>query len=378
MVLTFPFEYQLVKFNVLSDVLEGMVESIAPLIFEDASQYTLKLYSDSTGMYLGVAIVLVISFVVSLFWFWIEKKKDKPTIIGQFWFPLLLVGICYFLALQMSIYGCNKVFKYQFYDAHPNTLYTPIGFLTKDFLYWTSIGSSKLYNSVIGSMELLVAVLLVFKRTRPLASVLGLLISSYLVLINFAFDINVKIQSLFLVFLFGVISFTTLKKLYLLFFKGKSVILPQNQFLVFKRKSIGILIKGILISLILVESMYPYVRNNNFNGDELTKPPYYGAYKIENDVRYKRFFIHSDPYFIIQDHDDQFYSFPMELGSDVMVLHHQESTSALVLKVNDSLFSLKGDFFGYPMNIQARKLNIDRMPLYRDSFQWTIDGYKSD
>ena len=358
--------------------METIVAKIAPYILGDNSEYTLQFYSDSTGLYLGILVIFLISILLSSIWHFWEEKNQQLAEVAHRWFPMLTICICYYLSLQMSIYGFSKLFKYQFYDAHPNTLYTPVGFLTKDFLYWTSIGSSQLYNTVTGSLEVLIAVLLWFTRTRAFASVIGLLISSYLVLINFAFDINVKIQSMFFLLLFLMISFPTLKRLYLFFFKQKVVKLDQPRKSFFSNKRFRIGVKVLIISLILVESLYPYVRNQNFNGDALTKPPFYGAYKIENDYRYKRFFIHSDPYFIIQDHNDKLYSFPMTIESDAIILNHNTSVSRLTMKVNDSIISLQGDFFGSILDIDAKKLNIEYMPLYQDSFQWTIDGYQKE
>ena len=379
MILSFPFQYDFLKINVLSNLIEGITTNIAPYIFEDTSQYTLNFYSDSTGMYLGIVVVFVIALIISLLWFLWSQRKNRFDEDKKVWFPLLIICICYYLSLQLSMYGFSKVFKYQFYDAHPNTAYTPVGFLTKDFLYWTSIGSSKLYNTVTGSLEVIIAVLLWFRKTRALASILGLMISLYLVLINFAFDINVKIQGLFFVFLFLIVSYSTLQKLFVFFFKGRSVQLRKSQLKHSQKyRPLSITIKAVLISLILIESLYPYVSTGNFNGDALEKPPYYGAYEITGHERYKRFFIHSDPYFIIQDHNDKLYSFPMDFKSNEVVLQYKESISILTLQVNDSTLSLDGDFFGYPLDIEGRKLNLSNMPIYEDSFQWTIDGYKKD
>lgn len=372
-ILCFPFKYNLFKINFLANLFEGITQKVAPFILHSTNTYTLAFYSDSTGMYINLVNLVFVSFIVIGLWFFFDKKIEK-IISFKTLFSIFTIGVCYYLSLQFSIYGFSKLFKYQFYDAHPNTLFTPVGFLTKDFLYWTSVGSSKLYNTVVGFVEVMTAILLLFRKTRSLASVLGCIICVHIVLINFAFDINVKIQSLFLLLLFFIVSYPSFKNMYAIFIQRKTTIsYPRINALLYP-KWFRIL-KFVLIAFICAESLYPYIKNQNFNGDTLPKPPYYGAYKIENNPTYKRFFIHSDPYFIIQDHNDELYSFEMDLQNEKMLLKYNTLKSMLSFKVNDSIISLKGDFFGTPLHISARKINISTMPLYEDTFHWTIDQY---
>lgn len=374
-ILSFPFKYHLIKINFLTIFFKGITKRIAPLVLDNVETYTLELYSDSTGMYLNLISVFIVSLVITIIWNFFEKKIGNIIDFDDL-YTLFVIGVCYYLSMQMSIYGFSKLFKYQFYDANPNTLFTPVGFLTKDFLYWTSIGSSKLYNTIVGLVEISIAVLLLFKRTRLLGGVLGGIVCFNIVLINFAFDINVKLQSVFFLLLFLMVSYPALKNLYVFFIKQKSVRIHSRLMPFFKKHHRNfILIKSVVIILIFIESLYPYVKTNNFNGDALIKPPYYGAYKINNNDKYKRFFIHSDPYFIIQSHNDKLLSFKMKLSQSSLKLSYNEFESVLSFKTNDSIMLLKGDFFGDSLNIDATKINIENMPLYKDNFKWTIDQY---
>lgn len=373
-ILSFSFEYNIIKINFLTSFFEKIVKIIASFFLDNTKEYTLKFYSDAAGLYLNIIVVFIISLGVSSLLFLFKRKRNT---FDKEFIAFFIVGVCYYLSLQFSIYGFSKLFKYQFYDAHPNTLYTPVGYLTKDFLYWTSIGSSKLYNTITGLIEITIAVLLWFKKTRVLACFLGIGMCLNIVLVNFSFDINVKIQSLFLLFLFLLVSYSNIKKLYLFFIKQEVTKINPISFPISKKHRFKhVVIKSVLISVILLEGLYPYVTTNSFNGDTTAKPLFYGAYEIKNNEVYKRFFIHSDPYFIIQDKNDELYSFKMELNEETLLLTNNDRTSILSFKNKEGVFYIEGDFFGSPLNIKATPIDISKLPLNEDSFKWTIDGYK--
>lgn len=363
-VASFPMQYKYLRFNMLVSTFEHVTKTIAPSFFDNPRAYTFDYVSDSTGLYLNLILVSVLALLLTIVVKGIEVMVKKELSQKTAW-TIVYTLLVYYLALQMFLYGFNKLFKFQFYDAHPNTLFTPVGYLTKDFLFWTSMGSSHLYSIGTGAVEVLVGVLLLFGRTRNFAIVLGLLVSVYLVLINFAFDINVKIQSLSLFLFFVILLWPNLKDYYA-FFKQ----LPSQKITLLP------LLKVVIVILIIGEALYPYLSSGSFNGDHATKPPHYGAYAITNDSVYKRFFIHSDPYFIIQYQDDHLYSFPMTFTPNHIQLKGPNGELAqLAYSMQDSIFSISGDFFGHPMQLQATKINIDSLPLYEDTYQWTIDGY---
>lgn len=364
---SFPIQYTYLKFNVLVPVFEHITQTIAPHFFQSPTAYTFAYLSDSTGLYLNLILISIIASLITIIIRGIEKVA-KIELSQQAAWAVLYTVLVYYLSLQMSIYGFNKLFKFQFYDAHPNTLFTPIGYLTKDFLFWTSMGTSSLYSIGTGAMEVLVAVLLLFGRTRNLAIVVGFFIAIYLVLINFAFDINVKLQSLSLLCFFFLLLLPNLRAYYSFFKQMPTQKMP-----------LSVWVKAIVVILIFVEALYPYVASGNFNGDKTLKPPFYGAYSITNDSVYKRFFIHTDPYFIIQDKDDYLYSFPMQLTADyIQLTGPDEEVARLSYTQHDSIFSLSGDFFGHPMNLHATQIDLSALPLNEDTYKWSIDWYNGD
>lgn len=154
------------------------------------------------------------------------------------------------------------------------------------------------------------------------------------------------------------------------FFRGK----PSQLELPMPKKSIWMKIaKGFVIAIIVIESIFPYLKSNAWNGNNTTKPPYYGAYRINNSNQFKRFYIHSDPYFIVQTTEDAFYSFMMTLTDKEIVLSQNQEQSKLNYKIIDDEFLIEGDLFGKPIQWKAKAIPFKNAPIYNDDFNWFIE-----
>lgn len=371
-IMVLPLQYKIFNINILTKFYEKHLNRLLTFFISNNEDITFTLYSDSSGLYWVLIIILIISFVLTLVFGAVEKLTSF-NFSSKTALTILFLILTYFLSYQMAIYGFNKLFKFQFYDAHPNTLFTPVGYLTKDFLFWTSMGASKLYSIVTGACEVMITILLLIRKTRNFAIFLGFFVCLFIVLINFSFDINVKIQSLSLFVFFSILLLPNLKTYYL-FFTQKKVTLNLAPKLS-SNKNIHSAVKTIVLLAIFIESLYPYMQSNTYDGDYATKPPYYGAYAIINDSKYKRFFIHSDPYFILQDQEDNMYSYPMQMMADNILLENDNSTIKLSYFVEDGVFHISGHILNEPLDIRAIEIDISKMPLLDDSFNWTIDNF---
>jgi len=311
---------------------------------------------------------------------WIWKFKIIPA-KGKAYFRIF---IAYYLALILFKYGFDKMFKHQFYFPEPNILFTPLNQLSKDILFWSSMGTSYVYSVFSGLIELLPAVLLLHKKTRLLGGVIALGVLVNVVMINFGFDISVKVYSLFLVLLSVVIISLDGKRLYQLF-TNKIVDnrVVEKEFdskqSIFKYA----LIKSIVIGLILFESIGPYVKTQNFNDDIFTKPYLNGAYSVvesnTNGMNIKRVFFHRKQYFIIQFTNDTFESFQLAFAEDkrsIIITNENDSTLYYQLSIHHEgqILNLEGELKGYYILIKTRKEDVKLKPIANDRFHWTFDS----
>lgn len=119
--------------KVIVTLIQPIVRWIGIHFFGLDTNFTGLIISDSQGLLIFLFLLLVISFFIGLLWlkfipYHIEKVK--------YWMKII---ISYYLSFVLFIYGANKIFKCQFYEPEPNILFTPLGYLSKDILYWSAL-----------------------------------------------------------------------------------------------------------------------------------------------------------------------------------------------------------------------------------------------
>lgn len=170
-------------------------------------------YSDSVDLTVHLTGLFFISLILGLS----LNKHPCSTRIGQLWLPFL----SYVLAFFLFKYGCDKLFKIQFYYPEPNILFTPFGKLDLDILYWSTIGKSHGYNIFLGIIEIIPGFLLLHSKTRKLGALIAFMVLIHVLMINIFYHIEVKILSSFLVLISFAVLFHYRKELISFFFSAQ-------------------------------------------------------------------------------------------------------------------------------------------------------------
>lgn len=375
--LSFPFDSQNlpVPGKWIEPFFSSLVDISAQHVFQTEETISLSLLSDTKALYIHTFNLLVISFFVAFLIQWYRANKElSPVFVYSF-----TVVISYYLAYHLLSYGFNKVFKYQFFLPEPNTLYTTVGQTPKDLLYWTSMGSSWLYNVFTGSLEVIAGILLLFRKTRLPGGLFSFAVMLNVVMINFSFDISVKIFSSFLLLLSVIIISPHIKRLYFFVVQEKviNITMYSPVFSSLVQRRTYLTIKLFVLAIIFYNALAIYFISGNFNDDLAKRPLFHGAYDVkENASGWKRVFIHRRGYFIIQTQDERMYDFKLEYdttGKKLILENYitknkyeypyaQNGENTLLLtKLTDS------------SQIILEKLDLTRLPLLKNEFHWTID-----
>ena len=330
--------------------------------------------SDSKEMYHVVILYLILSIIAASIWGIISRARKNE---GSLYYWIHVIS-AYILSFFLFVYGFNKVFKLQFYIPEPNTLYTPLGQLSKDILFWSSMGSSYSYNLFMGLVEIIPALLLLFRRTRMLGAVISFTVLLNVLMINFGFDISVKILSSFLLFLSLVILVPYATKLFSFFFQVNNKVPSSTlSFEVEKNKKL-IIFKSCIICCILFETLFTYFNTNNFNDNMQNRPLFHGAYEVLNAPnstsqfgnlqQIKRIFIHRKGFFIIQFQDDKMKDFQMKTNTLTNTIDVYTVNRKMTLKITprEIIWNEKNT----PVHLLMKKLNWEKLPLLRDEFHW--------
>lgn len=102
--------------------------------------------------------------------------------------------IRFFLAYELTRFGVAKVVGMQFYPRYYQ-LDSRVADLTSMHLAWIFFGHAYGYQAISGAMEVAGAVLLCFRRTTTLGACVLFAVLSNVVLVNFYYDVPVKLFS---------------------------------------------------------------------------------------------------------------------------------------------------------------------------------------
>ncbi|MEO7306988.1 MAG: hypothetical protein ABIR78_09170 [Ferruginibacter sp.] len=141
--------------------------------------------------------ILAVAGIGAVIWSLLDRKRKSYWQLNY----LLCLFIRYSLALIAFGYGIQKIFALQMTFPLLSNLATPLGDLLPMRFSWLFIGYSAPYQVFSGVMEVLVAVLLLYKRTATMGALIATAVFINVMMLNLCYDIPVKLYSMNLVLL---------------------------------------------------------------------------------------------------------------------------------------------------------------------------------
>lgn len=361
----------------------GLITFLKPLFFEPTGYNEIS--SDSTSLYTLVFILIGISLLLSVAVFFLRKYYDSSKVIIK----VVTLIIPYYLSLHLLKYGFDKISMGQFYAPETNILYTPLGYLDKDILFWSTMGISPIFNIFLGLSQGLAGILLLFKKTRFFGFIVAAVILVNIVAINFGFDISVKLFSLFLLFLalIGLGSYASVIKDVFIRISAFSI---TNTSLKKRNRFSYHFLKSLIVLLIFSEIFYQNFESIFYKDDKIEASDLNGAYSVQeliingipsDNTEIERVFIHRDGYLIFQDTNDRMSDYKLEMHelNNQMVLTDYDLKKIIIeyqYSLRDSSLFLDFSKDDQRYNLTAKMLDFKSLPIFNDDFHWTVDGVK--
>ena len=366
-IFSFPVpNYILPNFGaLLNGVFEPISKWVGVEVLDLNPDLTYSFDSDSTGLYIHVFIIGFVSCFVTA-----ASLIFKPISFSEKHKNYLKVFSSYYLSMVLMIYAFDKIFNHQFYLPEPNILYSQVGDLSKDISFWTTMGASRSYSMFSGFIELVPAILLLFNRTRLIGALIAFMVMLNVLMINFGFDISVKVFSLFLTILaLFIISYD--------YARFKAFILNSSftSKKLFKPFKYSLHLSLVVLFAISFNGAYPFIKTNNYNDDNAPRPKFHGAYEVKKSkLDCKRIFIHRQGYLIIQNNEDEMDDYKMYLNENEKTItltdNNKQAFEVKYLSDNNKLKALiiKND------TVKLSTLNWQNKALVKPYFHWTIDN----
>lgn len=155
-----------------------------------ARSFTL-LDSDSWLQWIQVGSILALALLGAFAWAWFDVDRRKDARLRE----ALHYVLRYTLVVAMLGYGAGKVLLMQMPAPSLNELRAHFGDLSPFMLLWMFVGYSPAYQFFTGAAEVVAGLLLLFRRTTTLGALLTVGIMANVVMMNWCYDVEVKINS---------------------------------------------------------------------------------------------------------------------------------------------------------------------------------------
>jgi uncharacterized membrane protein YphA (DoxX/SURF4 family) len=155
---------------------------------------------DTTLGYIHEFLMLALAAVMVLPWSLIGPLHRRECSV----YPWVKLSVRLMLAYFLLVYGFMKVYPNQFESPDLGRLMETYGESSPMGLMWAFMGASTPYQIFCGSCEAAAGLLLLFRRTTTVGALLGAAVMLHIAVLNFCFDVPVKLFScqLFLMCLF--------------------------------------------------------------------------------------------------------------------------------------------------------------------------------
>ena len=146
---------------------------------------------DTLFDWVRVWCLLVLAFVTALVWAQFDRARKRDVVVHE----VMRVIVRYVLASALLTYGLIKILSTQFPPPSLDRLVEPYGHSSPMGLLWTFMGASRPYEIFSGLAETLAGLLLFFRRTTTLGAIVTVGVMTNVVLLNFCYDVPVKLYS---------------------------------------------------------------------------------------------------------------------------------------------------------------------------------------
>jgi len=324
-------------------------------------------FSDSIHLYLQSALLGILAIAIVL-----VLTRIKKAHLALSWIRTVITFIIGFFLLK---YGIEKWTRLQFPLPPPNILHAEAGSLDKDILFWSLMGSSKVYAGFMGFIEILAGTLLFFRKTRFIAGYIALGVFANVLALNIGFDITVKLLSLGLLLGSFFIIAPSIKPLFQLL--SAQSISPVELETIEIKPLLHRALKGFAVTLIIIECLWPVMNRSQseFNPKAINHQTFsiVQTEKCPDGIpqqEYKRLHFHPNGFLITETFDGEFQSYPIRIPHGSNQFKFSNGNHVRALRQGDEWLFVNGNQLLW----RCKRVPNEDLPLLQDKFHWTVES----
>lgn len=263
---------------------QALVTGVAKVFLGKTIEFLPSGSGDTTYNYVQIATYLTLSALAALVW--ALAGRGRP--VSERTRDGMRTYVRLFLASVLLSYGWDKVFPLQMPPPGPDRLLVPIGETSPMGLLWTFMGASAAYQSFAGLGEVVAGLLLLWRRTAQLGSLVAAAVLANVVALNFCYDVPVKLFSshLLLMSVFLLLPHAArLVTVLLLNLPAQPVPLRPFPFRKIWVRRAAFVLKAAFLAWVALAPPYYSQQTRKEYGDLAPPNPLQGTYRVESFLR---------------------------------------------------------------------------------------------
>lgn len=226
---------------------------------------------------------LLLAVIITLVWSLLDRKRLEYRRLHQ-WFR---VYVRFGLATIMFSYGFAKIIPTQMPGPFLERLVQPFGEFSPMGVLWTFMSVSDVYQIFTGFGEAIGGLLLVFRRTVTLGALLLIAVLSNVVLMNFTFDVPVKLYSTNLLLMAVFLALPDVRRLLNVLVLNRTATARTLTPLFSRRwaNAAGVALRTVFVAWVLWGMVQRGLGNYRQLGPDAPKSPVFGIWDVEEVTR---------------------------------------------------------------------------------------------
>jgi hypothetical protein len=377
----------------VSTFLVKMWDAVLPWVgehvFGKEIAYKMTGSGDTLYDYVRVFCIAVFAAAMALVWSLVDRKRPNYRRLHEW----LRVYTRYTLGLTMIVYGAAKVIKAQFPSPSLDRLLQPFGDASPMGLLWTFMGASESYNIFSGLGELIGGLLVTVRRTTLLGALVCIGVMSNVVMLNFSYDVPVKLLSTHLLAMAVFLCLPDMRRLANLFVLNRPAD-PSGARPVFREwkwLNRGAAVLGGLVAVTFTGLALHMAYDARMKyGDWAEKSPHYGIWNVEeftldgqarpevmtDESRWRRVVFDHPEMVAIQLMTDarQRYGLKLDGNKQTLELSRRDKpdfkATFTYQQPEPELLTVDGSLDGHAIRARLRKQDVSKFQLTSRGFNW--------
>ncbi len=334
---------------------------------------------DTTLDYIHQLCLLVLAAVAAIVWSILDRRRLNYRKVHAW----LRIWVRYALGVTLFGYGFAKVFPLQFTPPSLARLLEPLNEFSPMGMLWTFMGASSAYTIFAGAAEVLGGLLLMFRRTTTIGALVSAAVMLNVVLLNFCYDVPVKLYSSNLLLMAIFLAAPDFKRLFDAFVMNRTVKPSQADALLFRSRKSQIaatVVKVVFVGYVLFGEIYGGIRAYRTYYTNAPKSPLFGIWNVETFVQSGREVVDAARWSKVVLERPQFMSIRRQDGAPISFqTTYREAPSRIDLgkdgylhytRPDDATLKFEGVMQSERVSILLKKVDTSKFLLINRGFHW--------